>query len=179
MSKICRLSSQPSKTVYHCEQLYSPLAPETDLLHYRLKRGYINQKNGMSLTGQGLVHSGRTNEMIDGSEVKNIWGTFSPASLLSFPSDSHSLLDKVMVDFPWYERMHALMGTSPVATRAAVAHSTSSIDTSVLARPTVSSSCYFSAFEDLSAYSGKCPWSFGLMGSAPRVKQTIICIANS
>lgn len=79
--------------------------------------------------------------MIDGSEVKNIWGTVSPPSLLSFSPDSHSLVDKVMVDFPWYEQMHALMGTSPVATCAAVAHSTSSIDTSVLSRTTVCSYC--------------------------------------
>lgn len=42
----------------------------------RLKSGYITQKNGMSLTGQGLVHSGRANEMTDGSEIKNVWGTF-------------------------------------------------------------------------------------------------------
>lgn len=44
-----------------------------------------------------------------------------------------------MNDFPWYGRMHALMGTSPVATRAAVAHSTTEIDTSILDRNTV---CY-------------------------------------
>lgn len=46
----------------------------THLLYYRLKSSYIIQKDKMSLTGQGLVHSGRVDEMTDGSEIKNIWG---------------------------------------------------------------------------------------------------------
>lgn len=43
--------------------------------------------------------------------------------------------DKVQEQFPWYKRMHALMGTSPIVDRSAIANSTSDIDLTVLQRP--------------------------------------------
>lgn len=89
----------------------------------------------MSETGQGLVHSGQADEMIDDSDIKNSWGKCASRLWdLSHLIYTYSTADKVLREFPWYEHMHALMGTSPVATHAAVAHSTTPIDTSILDR---------------------------------------------
>jgi hypothetical protein len=49
-------------------------------------------------------------------------------------SDLTSVLDKIQVAFPWYRHMHALMGTSPIVTRVAVPHSTTSINLDILDR---------------------------------------------
>ena len=43
-------------------------------------------------------------------------------------------LEKIQSKFPWYKQMHALMGTSPVINRSAIAHSATPLDTSMLAR---------------------------------------------
>jgi len=40
--------------------------------------------------------------------------------------------DLIKSKFPWYQRMDALMGTSPVASRAAVSNSATTLDLSVL-----------------------------------------------
>lgn len=40
--------------------------------------------------------------------------------------------DLIQTKFPWYKRMHALMGTSPIVDRSAVAHSRTAIDLSIL-----------------------------------------------
>jgi hypothetical protein len=45
-----------------------------------------------------------------------------------------SCIDLVQASFPWYKRMDALMGTSPVVSKAALAHSASHVDLSVLSR---------------------------------------------
>lgn len=45
-----------------------------------------------------------------------------------------SCADLVQAAFLWYKHMHALMGTSPVVSKAALAHSTSEVDLSVLSR---------------------------------------------
>jgi hypothetical protein len=42
--------------------------------------------------------------------------------------------DAIKKNFPWYERMHALLGTSPVVSRVAIAHSSSQVDLGVLSR---------------------------------------------
>jgi hypothetical protein len=38
------------------------------------------------------------------------------------------------VKFPWYMRMHALMGASPVVSKAAIAHSRTTLDLGLLDR---------------------------------------------
>jgi len=45
---------------------------------------------------------------------------------------SITLVDSIKLKFPWYKRMHALMGTSPVVSRAAVVNSNSVPDLSIL-----------------------------------------------
>jgi hypothetical protein len=44
------------------------------------------------------------------------------------------LLELIEVKFPWYLRMHDLMGTSPVVDRAAITHSQTPVDLSTLGR---------------------------------------------
>jgi hypothetical protein len=45
-----------------------------------------------------------------------------------------SCIDLVQAAFPWYKHMDALMGTSPLVSKAALAHSASQVDLSVLSR---------------------------------------------
>ncbi|KAM6497403.1 hypothetical protein JOM56_007876 [Amanita muscaria] len=80
-----------------------------------LKTLYIQQRDTMSETGQGIVHNNQEDTLIPNSECANAW-------------------DLVQAIFPWYKRMHALMGTSPVVSKAALAHSASDVDLSVLSR---------------------------------------------
>ncbi|KAJ7477521.1 hypothetical protein FB451DRAFT_1396491 [Mycena latifolia] len=54
-------------------------------------------------------------EIIEGSEIANAW-------------------DLIMEKFPWYKRMDALMGTSPIVNRSAVAHSQTRVNLSILDR---------------------------------------------
>lgn len=48
--------------------------------------------------------------------------------------DASFIPDKVQAQFPWYKRMHALMGTSPIVDQSAIANSTTDIDLTVLYR---------------------------------------------
>ncbi|KAH7911006.1 hypothetical protein BJ138DRAFT_1101375 [Hygrophoropsis aurantiaca] len=80
-----------------------------------LKTFYIEYRNQLGETGHGLVISGREDEITANSAIANAF-------------------DLTMSKFPWYKRMHELMGTSPVVSRAAVSNSTTPIDTSILNR---------------------------------------------
>jgi hypothetical protein len=42
------------------------------------------------------------------------------------------LPDRIQLKFPWYKRMHALMGTSPIVDRSAIANSATALDLSAL-----------------------------------------------
>lgn len=60
-----------------------------------------------------------------------------PGVRLRRQDNLHSLqpfTDEISEKFPWYKRLDALMGTSPVVNRSAVAHSQTRVDLSVLDR---------------------------------------------
>ncbi|KAJ7911696.1 hypothetical protein B0H13DRAFT_2328078 [Mycena leptocephala] len=78
-----------------------------------LKKGYRDSWTLLGATGQGLVADNREGEIESGSDLQNIW-------------------DKIQKKFPWYKRMHLLMGNSPVVDRSAVSHSQTSVDLSIL-----------------------------------------------
>lgn len=78
-----------------------------------LKKSYGKHRTDLGMTGQGLLDGGRMDEIMAGSELANIWAGIRKL-------------------FPWFERMHILMGTSPIMDRSAVAHSSSEIDLSEL-----------------------------------------------
>ncbi|KAG1721980.1 uncharacterized protein EDB91DRAFT_1088279 [Suillus paluster] len=63
--------------------------------------------------GHGLVVSGCEDELIDGSPAANVY-------------------DVIKTKFPWYCRMHELMGSSPVVSRKAVSNSKSAVDLTIL-----------------------------------------------
>jgi hypothetical protein len=51
----------------------------------------------------------------------------------------HYFLELIEAKFPWYLRMHQLMGTSPIVDRAAITHSQTPVDLSTLGRHSQSS----------------------------------------
>ncbi|KAF8172623.1 hypothetical protein K438DRAFT_1981468 [Mycena galopus ATCC 62051] len=79
-----------------------------------LKTQYQNHRQALGSTGHGLVVDGKENEIAAGP-IANAW-------------------DAIIKKFPWYKRMHALMGTSPIVNRSAVAHSGTRVDLGVLDR---------------------------------------------
>ncbi|KAJ7511065.1 hypothetical protein B0H11DRAFT_2214912 [Mycena galericulata] len=80
-----------------------------------LKSKYQVHHTSLGSTGHGLVAAGKEKEIIQGSDIANAW-------------------DAIKKNFPWYKRMDALMGTSPIVNRSAVAHSGTRVDLSVLDR---------------------------------------------
>ncbi|KAF8064138.1 hypothetical protein FPV67DRAFT_1451371 [Lyophyllum atratum] len=81
-----------------------------------LKRGYTTHRKEMSETGQGLMDEDKEDEIVEGSEIDNI----------------HK---KILAKFPWYKRMHKLMGMSPIVDKSAIANSTTpSINLNMLGR---------------------------------------------
>jgi len=98
-----------------------------------MKAAYIKHRGNMSETGQGLLDNGQEADILDGSEVANIWG--KPWSGLVYPvAIDYFLSGKIKKAFPWYMRMHNLMGSSPIVSKAALAHSKSPIDLGLLDR---------------------------------------------
>ena len=98
-----------------------------------MKRDYSTYRKEISETGQGLLDNGQEDQIIPGSEIDNIWSTcLSFLYCKSFYTSRN--LEKIQSKFPWYKQMHALMGTSPVIDRSAIAHSETPLDTSMLAR---------------------------------------------
>jgi hypothetical protein len=98
----------------------------------------------MSETGQGLIDDGREDDIAPGSEIANLWGKVV-ATFASFLSNNSiiSIADLIQTKFPWYKRMHALMGTSPIVDRSAIAHSRTAIDLGILARDETPVSPFF------------------------------------
>ncbi|KIJ29465.1 hypothetical protein M422DRAFT_269123 [Sphaerobolus stellatus SS14] len=80
---------------------------------YNLRGLYNKNRALLSETGQGLLDEGREDEIAEGAPLRNVW-------------------DKIKRDFLWYMRMHALMGTGPVADRSAVGNSGTGLDLGVL-----------------------------------------------
>ncbi|KAF7351953.1 hypothetical protein MVEN_01157300 [Mycena venus] len=80
-----------------------------------LKTAYTNNRKKLSETGHGLVAAGKEDDIKSGTEISNAW-------------------DAIQEKFPWYMRMHDLMGSSPVINRSAVAHSGTRVDLSILDR---------------------------------------------
>ncbi|KAJ7185193.1 hypothetical protein C8R46DRAFT_374399 [Mycena filopes] len=78
-----------------------------------LKRTYRDNRTLIGETGQGLLDEDREAEIESGSNLENIW-------------------DSVQDKFPWYKRMHALLGPSPVVDRGALTHSQTDVDLSFL-----------------------------------------------
>ncbi|KAG1744231.1 hypothetical protein EDB19DRAFT_1906795 [Suillus lakei] len=78
-----------------------------------LRSSYADICTLLGETGHGLIVSGRENELIDGSPAANVY-------------------DVIKNKFPWYCRMHQLMGLSPVVSRKAVSNSKSVINLGVL-----------------------------------------------
>ncbi|KIJ47695.1 hypothetical protein M422DRAFT_248701 [Sphaerobolus stellatus SS14] len=79
---------------------------------YNLKKKYTELRNKLSETGQGLIDDGCEAEIEEDSPLENLW-------------------QLILREFPWYRRMNALMGKSPVI-GAASQNSTSPMDLSVL-----------------------------------------------
>jgi hypothetical protein len=96
----------------------------------RLKKTYREQREKLGATGQGLVEDDREAEIESGSKIENIWGTFLSFDVLFFVHLRG--LDLIQQKFPWYKRLHALMGSSPVIDRAAVSHSGTKVDLAIL-----------------------------------------------
>ncbi|KAJ7491591.1 hypothetical protein B0H11DRAFT_2008425 [Mycena galericulata] len=78
-----------------------------------LKTKYKEHRSTLGATGQGLVENDKEADIEPGSNIENIW-------------------DLIKAKFPWYLRMHALMGSSPAVDRSALAHSQTRVDLSVL-----------------------------------------------
>ncbi|KAF9230751.1 hypothetical protein BU15DRAFT_83237 [Melanogaster broomeanus] len=78
-----------------------------------LKSTFAEYHNKLGETGHGLVTSGRSDELYEGSEAANVY-------------------DAIKKKFPWYLRMNDLMGGSPISSRKAVTNSQSILDLSVL-----------------------------------------------
>lgn len=57
-------------------------------------------------------------------------------------SDIILVAEQIQKKFPWYKRMHTLMGTSPIVDRSAIAHSQTRINLDVLARDSNSVSLF-------------------------------------
>ena len=87
----------------------------------------------MSETGQGLIDDGREDEIAPDSDIANMWGRY--CSIFVYPFRYLiSVTDLIQKKFPWYKRMHALMGTNPIVDRSAIAHSRTTINLSSLSR---------------------------------------------
>ncbi|KAF8576061.1 hypothetical protein K439DRAFT_1623139 [Ramaria rubella] len=78
-----------------------------------LKKKYSKLRTEIGETGQGLLDEDCELEIWQGTRLSNVW-------------------EKVQKSFPWYKRLHTLMGMSPVVDRSAVGHSMSELDLSVL-----------------------------------------------
>ncbi|KAJ7737139.1 hypothetical protein DFH07DRAFT_966583 [Mycena maculata] len=78
-----------------------------------LKTKYKEHRSTLGATRQGLVENDKEVDIEPGSNIENIW-------------------DLIKAKFPWYLRMHALMGSSPAVDRSALAHSQTHVDLSVL-----------------------------------------------
>jgi len=108
-----------------------------------MKKSYTNYRNKMSATGVGLIESDREDEMTKGSDMFNIWGMLYISVFRGFANNLISP-DKTKKAFPWYKRMHRLMGHSPIVNRSALAHSGTPLNTDILDRDSgsaVSCSC--------------------------------------
>jgi hypothetical protein len=86
-----------------------------------MKTAYVKHRGNISETGQGLLDNGQEDDILEGSEVANIWDgpyrehiAFEPDLFLT------SSLGKVKQAFPWYMRMHALMGSSPIVSKTPI-----------------------------------------------------------
>lgn len=111
---------------------YSPSFGLSCLSFISLKAAYTKNRARLSQTGQGLLDDDRADEIAPGSEIANVWGdlfTVSNACRVLISS-----VNKMKVTFPWYKRMHALMGANPSVTRASVGHSKTSLDLGILSR---------------------------------------------
>ncbi|GLB35609.1 hypothetical protein LshimejAT787_0211740 [Lyophyllum shimeji] len=78
-----------------------------------LKRNYHDYHNQLSQTGHGLIMNGKTEEIIEGTPIHNVW-------------------QKMEARFPWYKRLHHLLSGSPVYDTSALANSMTPLDTDVL-----------------------------------------------
>lgn len=74
--------------------------------------------------------SDKEDKIIEDTEISNVYGEYPIDLDLLYMSIT--LVDVIKLKFPWYKWMHALMGTSPVVSHAAVANSNSVLDLSVL-----------------------------------------------
>ncbi|KIM56220.1 hypothetical protein SCLCIDRAFT_133132, partial [Scleroderma citrinum Foug A] len=81
---------------------------------------YNEYRKQLGETGHGVVVSDCEHEITPGSEITNIYGISCECVL----DDPYKMF--------WYQRMHELAGTSPVASRVAVTNSTSSLDLTIL-----------------------------------------------
>ena len=75
----------------------------------------------MSETGQGIVHNNQEDTLIPNSKCANAWGNYIMLSYTFLIRLTWSCIDLVQATFRWYKCMHALMGTSPVVSKAALA----------------------------------------------------------
>jgi hypothetical protein len=103
-----------------------------EILH-RLKRDYSSYRKELCETGQGLLDEDQEDEIIEGTEIDNIWSMSFPAPIV-IPQGLPPFSEKIQAKFPWYKDMHALMGTSPVVDKSAIANSATMLDTTVLTR---------------------------------------------
>ncbi|KAF8077721.1 hypothetical protein FPV67DRAFT_1462788 [Lyophyllum atratum] len=78
-----------------------------------LKRSYHDYHNQLSQTGHGLIMDGKTEEIIEGTPIHNVW-------------------QKMEAKFPWYKRLHHLLSGSPIYDTSALANSVTPLDTDVL-----------------------------------------------
>lgn len=62
-----------------------------------MKSGYTLRWGQMSKTGQGLLNNDKEDQIIDGSELKNLWGKFILISLACF---NPYFPDKIKKSFP-------------------------------------------------------------------------------
>jgi len=109
-----------------------------------MKKSYINYRNKMSATGVGLIASDKEDEMMKGSDMFNIWGILYVSVRRAF-TDNLISLDKTKKAFPWYKRMHRLMGHSPIVNRSALAHSGTPLNTDILNCSSGSEASWFHA----------------------------------
>ena len=131
------------KSVKNRVTWYACSLPFFILLYYsfmfRIKKNYVKYRASISETGQGLIDADREDEILPGSEIANVWRRslcsipLSPVSVSIIQNNCFSV-EKVQAKFPWYKRMHQLMGTSPVVSKAAIAHSRTPIDLTLLDR---------------------------------------------
>jgi hypothetical protein len=56
--------------------LYSPI--------HSMKKAYVKQRSKMSETGQGLLDNGNEADILEGSEIANVWGEHAHLQSLSF-----------------------------------------------------------------------------------------------